>query len=96
MPRLIDADKLDTRPRGNNSQQTMWWNIKQIIDKAPTVDAVEVVRCRDCMWSDFGYTEKAFGKEAIPAHHCCYHQKTVSPNDYCSFGKRKDGKNETD
>ena len=35
--RLIDADKLDTRERGNNSQRCMWYNIKQIIDSAPTI-----------------------------------------------------------
>ena len=38
--RLIDADKLD------------WWykgrNIRRVIDDAPTVDAVPVVRCKDC------------------------------------------------
>ena len=36
--RLIDADKIDTRERGNNSQRTMWSNIKKIIDEAPTVE----------------------------------------------------------
>ena len=44
--RLIDADKIDTRPRGNNSQWTMWRNIKEIIDKAPTVPTLEI--CKDC------------------------------------------------
>ena len=35
--RLIDADKLDTRERGNNSQRTMWWNIDYIVRHAPTI-----------------------------------------------------------
>ena len=35
--RLIDADKLDTRERGNNSQRTMWLNIDHIITEAPTI-----------------------------------------------------------
>ena len=35
--RLIDADKLDTRERGNNSQRTMWWNIDCIVKHAPTI-----------------------------------------------------------
>lgn len=35
--RLIDADKLDTRERGNNSQRTMWWNIECIVEDAPTI-----------------------------------------------------------
>jgi hypothetical protein len=38
MPRYIDADALDTRPRGNNSQRTMWREIKWIVDNAPTAD----------------------------------------------------------
>ena len=36
--RLIDADKLDTRERGNNSQRTMWREIERLIKNAPTVD----------------------------------------------------------
>jgi hypothetical protein len=35
--RLIDADKLDTRDRGNNSQRIMWSNIRQIIADADTI-----------------------------------------------------------
>lgn len=35
--RLIDADKLDTRERGNNSQRTMWWNIDCIVKDAETI-----------------------------------------------------------
>lgn len=35
--RLIDADKLDTRERGNNSQRTMWWEIDRIVKHAPTI-----------------------------------------------------------
>ena len=38
--RLIDADKLDTRERGNNSQRTMWREIEWLIKNAPTVDAI--------------------------------------------------------
>jgi hypothetical protein len=40
MARYIDVDKLNTRPRGNNSQRTMWREIKRIVDDAPTVDVV--------------------------------------------------------
>ena len=35
--RLIDADKLDTRERGNNSQRAMWWKIDCIVKDAPTI-----------------------------------------------------------
>ncbi len=42
-PRYIDANKLDTRERGNNSQRTMWREIKDLVDSAPTEDVVKVV-----------------------------------------------------
>ena len=35
--RLIDADALDTRDRGNNSSRTMWQNIRWLLKDAPTI-----------------------------------------------------------
>lgn len=35
--RLIDADNLDKRDRGNNSQRIMWSNIRQIVAEADTI-----------------------------------------------------------
>lgn len=43
MSRYIDADNIDTRERGNNSQRTMWNEIKRIVDNAPTADVKPVV-----------------------------------------------------
>ena len=41
--RLIDADKLNTRPNyGNNSTRTMWYNIEAMVNKAPTVLEADV------------------------------------------------------
>lgn len=41
--RLIDADKLNTRPNhGNNSTRTMWYNIEDMVNKAPTVLEADV------------------------------------------------------
>ena len=57
----------------------------RIIQKIPTVDAVEVVRCREC----FYYTpvDKNTGKCAflIGAH------QYVVPDGYCYLGERKEG-----
>lgn len=64
MARLIDADALieemglqnctkygnKTVEQQNNSYSTMMcYEIKDMIDDAPTVDAVEVVRCGECV-----------------------------------------------
>ena len=51
--------------------------------EAPTVDAVEVVRCRDCKYhEDTSITEY---------EHCCMIGKTVRHDDFCSYGERKGG-----
>lgn len=76
--RLIDADelieiahriRLDSRER-----------IERMIESAPTIDAVEVVRCKDCKFYDRGnctFWDDGYG--AI-----------VSSDDYCSQGKKMD------
>ncbi len=57
--RLIDADILKAKvPNTNvdifencrNCNTLMDWQVKELIDKMPTIDAVEVVRCRNCKW----------------------------------------------
>lgn len=53
----------------------------------PTVDAVEVVRCRDCKhytWAD----NRAFG---FPVKRCeCTGFEDVDDNDFCSRGERRE------
>lgn len=64
--RLIDADKLDTRERGNNSQRTMWYQIDCIVKHAPTIVEADkenkktdnLPSCNNCVhngeWSSTG------------------------------------------
>lgn len=52
------------------------------VNSIPTADVVPVVRCKDCkhlMFSDF-YGECVVG-----------HLGIVKPDDFCSYGERKDG-----
>ena len=53
------------------------------IKNAPTVDAVPVVRCKDCKWL---YDE-------IDEYCCRSHRGLVRicENSFCSYGERKDG-----
>ena len=51
------------------------------IDDAPTVDAVEVVRCRDC---------KNVQHDKIFREYWC-RGREVNPDGYCSDGEQKDG-----
>lgn len=52
--------------------------IQRLIADTPTVDAEVVVRCRDC--------KHEFGGSCI----ICGFQKR-KPDDFCSYGKRKEG-----
>lgn len=75
--RLIDGDKLERKEYWGNERCFDY-------DNAPTVDAVEVVRCKDCKhsWEDIGGL-------------CCSHGVCVDitvPDDfYCAYGIRKEG-----
>ncbi len=79
--RLIDANALIKE--ANTDGAYGYVDAKQIAD-APTIDAVEVVRCRECKHCD------------PENHHCDHHMGTAAPlrrkpDDFCSYGERKDG-----
>ena len=84
MVRLIDAEKvyeLGHRTPFHIGIADLC-DLKELLADVPTVDAVEVVRCRDCkhlMFSDL-YGECKRGNLGI-----------VNPDDFCSYGERKDG-----
>ena len=63
-----------------------------LIDDAPTVDAVEVVRCRDCKWympgdlfTDIMFCHRLKKDNGKPAKY------NYCEDDFCSYGERKDG-----
>ena len=54
------------------------------IEQAPTVDAVPVVRCRECKWGqeddDIGHCDNPDGLDNY-----------AKPDDFCSYGEQKIG-----
>lgn len=85
--RLIDGDKLQEFPiRANHCDKehanTHFINgiesVMEYAEQLPTVDAEVVVRCKDC--------KHEFGGSCI----ICGFQKR-KPEDFCSYGERKDG-----
>ena len=66
-----------------------------IVVDAPTIDAVEVVRCKDCKYFEFDSWAKVNEIPIIVAHEICKFWgsgcgcKTDSDG-YCSFGERKE------
>ena len=90
MARLIDANTLLRHKRkmsGADFGGEFWDEavLASDIKNAPTVDAVPVVRCKDCIYSyeKFGFiycTFRPYGDCAVPSQF------------YCAEGKRKEEK----
>lgn len=91
--RLIDADALYKEIK----ERIIWWgedyslsDVPGDIADAPTIDAVEVVRCKDCICFKDN-NPNSFGEMW-----CNFHHMTMSGNDYCSYGKKVDGERKTE
>ena len=80
--RLIDADALLQRaiPHGWSTPK---WVSDIAIEDAPTIDAVSVVRCKDCK---FNYANQ------IPSENVCQLcvELPISKDFYCADGERED------
>lgn len=84
--RLIDADALKERAiRVSTAKDHCYMKAvgTHEIDKAPTIDAMEVVRCKDCKYWDKATIRKGF--LICPAS-----GMEIMADDYCSYGKRKE------
>lgn len=97
--RLIDANALEFEPdenciangvliwggrSGAKTMTTALSALKKMIDNAPTVDAVEVVRCKKCRHFTggmaIGMCKRIAGKEIMPIRY----------DDFCSYGERRE------
>ena len=59
----------------------------EVINKEPTVDAVPVVRCENCVCYREPDDDHAY---------CTNHLRETEGDDYCSYGIRKDWEHGTD
>ena len=87
--RLIDADAFLERM----SHTDRFFGVVFDINDAPTVDAVPVVRCRECKHCRnlpnglcYLYTEPCDNERGYKGDEVC-----VEPDDFCSCGEREDG-----
>lgn len=87
MPRLIDAEELELQFDVSDEDIIA----KEIIRNAPTVDAVPVVRCRDCIHRQGDenpmcmlHTEPYPNVRGYKGEAVC-----VEMNGFCSYGERR-------
>ena len=59
--------------------------VRRLVEAAPAVDAVEVVRCGKCKWGIF--RQNWLGIESFKCELFC---ADISPKDFCSYGERKE------
>lgn len=65
----------------------------EAVDEQPTIDAVPVVRCKDCKYCDTSLV-LPIGREMYTCMEGTHdHQMLLSPNDFCSRGKRRENHN---
>ena len=58
------------------------------IEDAPTVDAVEVVRCKDCKsWEQYNACDGSKPHRCMNLN-AIFHMRTA-PDDFCSYGERR-------
>ena len=81
--RLIDANDLKQKAVPHYFDNCCYAVSVKDIDDAPTVDAVEVVRCKDCKHRYTAASGVIF----------CTQHLTMSANDddFCSYGERREG-----
>lgn len=82
--RLIDADEFESYLIGRYGGNDTAEDIIEDLHKQPTVDAVEVVRCKDCKHyhkSDAGHPDCEWCKRLICG--------TIKPDFFCADGERR-------
>ena len=89
MARLINAENVEyaflaicDRESGVPLALAEW--LANVVRNAPTVDAVEVVRCKDCTFCVFNSSNETFKCRSMNGMY-----RTVGPDDFCSYGERE-------
>lgn len=78
--RLIDADALMEK-----YDKTTVWDSWVEINCAPTIDAVPVVRCKDCRYE----TSNQHARELTGQYWCKHKLQPCNADDFCSYGERR-------
>ena len=76
--RLVDADKARECFGGDGVTGAV---MQRMFDSLPTIDAVPVVRCRECIYATRP------GENSV---YCDNFERDMMPDDYCSVGERKE------
>lgn len=91
--RLIDADDAKrTYTKDMFDTEEDFERVNDVLNYAPTVDAVSVVRCKDCKWFADNNGGEWYGCKMFQVV-WINPDDEPKPNDFCSYVKRRDGGN---
>ena len=107
MERLIDADQMAldeseaymaaqaqiTDVNLLNANLLVHAKLQKLVADAPTVDAVPVVRCRDCKWYADNNHGEWFGCQMYNAI-IAAPEDAPKPDDFCSYDERRESNEE--
>ena len=83
MSRLIDADEALKKVHNQEIKHPNAYSLTNyatlILQEAPTVDAVQVIRCKDCKYHKNTSVDNY--------KHCCMTDKSVWHNAFCYYGE---------
>lgn len=92
MSRLIDADAFIEEARNRIDMQDLYLPVhikEMVLDEMPTVDAVPVVRCKDCGWYEVArYTKEGLPDKRCKPSLCSMWVCCTEPDFYCAYGER--------
>lgn len=87
--RLIDADAMIKHMKKDPLfPMVEQYGLSGVVEAMPTVDAVPVVRCKDCVNWQTDWTPSA-----KDSHYCAMVDLSTEETFYCSYGERKDETN---
>ena len=93
--RLIDANALISYMDECSKEsrfRVYYGYAKSFIDDAPTIDAVPVVRCRECVhWKPTGSKAGNSFSDMEYIGGCEFTKYCRRESDFCSYGERKEG-----
>lgn len=83
MTRYIEADELAEKAWrvGVRTRE----DLIDFIKTSPTIDAVEVVRCKDCQ-----HFKKAYGWNGCEYTECDHFDCDIAEDGFCSWGERRE------
>ena len=84
--RLIAVDALKERIRQEPTDGMYTAEILEAIDEVPIVDAVEVVRCRDCKYGMKSYLQPRHEKNYLCRH--SWEGEYHKPDHFCAYGEK--------